>query len=337
MRLWADHHRELPGRGGRAGGLRAGVRALGCDLLAAQHLPVDRAAELLREVLAAPVATGTLAGLLGQAHTRLAGFAEQVRGLLRAAPVVHLDETSARVAGRGHWVHSASTETLTWQIAHPKRGREGIDAGGVLPGFTGVAVHDDWAPYRTYQAATHALCAAHLLRELAEVAQTSGQQWAQDIRALLLDARDATQQARAAGALWLDAAVRADLHARYQQLCDQGVTANPAAGLPSSQRRRIKRPAAVNLLARLIQHRDEVGRFVEDVRVPFTNNRAERDIRMVKLQQKISGCWRTLPGVQAFLTVRSYLSTAPKHGLSALAVLRQLFNGSPWLPTTTTP
>jgi transposase len=309
-----------------------GVRALGCYLLAAQHLSVERAAALLSEVLGAPVATGTLAGLLGQAHTRLAGFAEQVRGLLRAAPVVHLDETSARVAGRGHWVHSASTQTLTWQIAHPKRGREGIDAAGVLPGFTGVAVHDDWAPYRTYPTATHALCGAHLLRELAEVAQASGQQWAKRMRAVLLDAREVTEQARAAGASCLDTGVGAGLHVRYQQAIAEGLHANPAAGLPAGQRRRIKRPAAVNLLARLIAHQDEVLRFVEDLRVPFTNNRAENDIRMVKLQQKISGSWRTLPGAQAFLAVRSYLSTARKHGLNALAVLRQLFNGAPWLP-----
>jgi transposase len=314
-----------------------GVRALGCYLLVGQHLPVDRAAELLGEVLGVPVATGTLAGLTGQAAARLEDFGERVRTLLVAAPVIHADETGAWVAGAGHWVHSASTECFTWQSVHPKRGIEGIDAGGVLGEFRGVVVHDDWAPYRRYATATHALCGAHLLRELAAVAETSGQGWAGGMRRLLLEAAEHTTAARAAGCTELQAGVLAGIHAAYQRLCDLGVHANPAAGLPEARRRRVKRPPPVNLLARLIAHQDEVLRFTTDLRVPFTNNQAERDIRMVKLQQKISGCWRTLPGAEAFLVVRSYLSTARKHGLSALAVLRQLFIGEPWLPQPAAP
>jgi transposase len=313
------------------------VRALVCYLCVHQHLPVDRAAQLLADVLGASVATGTLAAVLAEGAAGLDGFLATVGDQLAAAPVAHFDETGARVAGRLHWVHSASTGLLTLLSVHAKRGKAAMDQAGVLPGFAGVAVHDGWAPYWRYQHVTHALCGAHLLRELAAVAETSGQGWAGGMRRLLLEAAEHTTAARAAGCTELQAGVLAGIHAAYQRLCDLGVHANPAAGLPEARRRRVKRPPPVNLLARLIAHQDEVLRFTTDLRVPFTNNQAERDIRMVKLQQKISGCWRTLPGAEAFLVVRSYLSTARKHGLSALAVLRQLFIGEPWLPQPAAP
>jgi transposase len=152
------------------------------------------------------------------------------------------------------------------------------------------------------------------------------------MRHLLLEAAEHTAAARAAGRTKLQPETLAGIAGCSQRLIELGVHANPAAGLPEAQRRRVKRPPPVNLLARLVAHQDEVLRFTADLRVPFTNNQSERDLRMVKLQQKISGCWRTLPGAQAFLAVRSYLSTARKHGLSALGVLRQLFNGAAWLP-----
>jgi transposase len=165
-----------------------GIRALGCYLLVHQHLPIDRAAQLLADVLGAPVATGTLAGVVAEGAAGLGNFAATVRDLLAAAPVAHFDETGARVAGRLHWVHSASTGSLTWQTVHPKRGRAAMDAAGVLPSFRGVAVHDGWSPYWHYQA-THALCGAHLLRELEAVAEQPRQGWAAGVAELLCDAK----------------------------------------------------------------------------------------------------------------------------------------------------
>ncbi len=305
------------------------VRALGCYLLVAQHLPVERAARLLGDVLGVPVAAGTLAGLVSEAAEGLqlpGGFVDAVGEHLRHAAVANFDETGARVAGRLHWVHSASTPALTWQIVHPKRGLDAMDAAGILPGFAGVAVHDGWAPYWHYQV-EHALCGAHLLRELDAVADQPRQGWAAGMRELLTDATAVTDQARAGGAAQVDDQTRDRLHARYQRLLDDGYAANP----PRGARRRQRSPAA-RLLGRLDSHRAEVLRFLEDLRVPFTNNQAERDIRMVKLQQKISGCWRTLRGAHAFLTVRSYLSTARKQDMNAFDVLQQLFGGRPWLP-----
>jgi transposase len=310
-----------------------GVRALCCYLLVHQHLPVDRAAQLLSDVLGAPLATGTVAAVLAEGADGLERFCQVVRERLAVAEVAHFDETGARVAGRLHWVHSASTSSLSLFTVHAKRGKVAMDAAGVLPSVTGVAVHDGWSPYWRYQV-THALCGAHLLREVDAITDEPGQGWAAGMAELLADAKTQADRARAAGAEQVDDEVRERLHARYQRLLVDGQVANPPPPpRPGQWRRgRLRRLPAANLLGRLDRHRVEVLRFLDDLRVPFDNNQAERDLRMVKLQQKISGCWRTLAGAQAFLTLRSYLSTARKHGVDPLRALHQLFLGSPWLP-----
>jgi transposase/uncharacterized coiled-coil protein SlyX len=308
-----------------------GVRALVCYLCVHQHLPVDRAAQLLADVLGASVATGTLAAVVAEGAAGLEGFVEVVREGLTGAPVAHFDETGARVAGRLHWVHSASTSLLSLFTVHAKRGKVAMDAAGVLGGFAGVAVHDGWAPYWRYDV-THALCGAHLLRELEEVAEGPGQGWAAGMAELLVDAKLACDRARAAGADRVDDTVRGRLRARYRRLLTDGQAANPPPPAIDRRRGRARRSPAGRLLVRLDAHRDEVLRCLDDTRVPFDNNQAERDLRMVKLQQKISGCWRTLAGAEAFLVIRSYVATARKHGNNPLAVLGQLFEGRPWLP-----
>jgi transposase len=208
-----------------------------------------------------------------------------------------------------------------------------MDQAGVLPRFAGVAVHDGWAPYWRFEDLRHALCGAHLLRELDAIIDEPGQGWAAGMAELLVDAKLMADRARAAGAGRVDDEVRARLHTRYQRLLADGQTANPPPPANGRRRGRAPRSPAVRLLARLDAHRDEVLRLLDDTRVPFDNNQAERDLRMVKLQQKISGCWRTLAGAEAFLALRSYLATARKHGRNPLAVLGQLFQGQAWLPT----
>ena len=301
-----------------------------------QHLPVDRAAQLLADVLGAPVATGTLAAVLAEGAAGLDGFLATVRDQLAAAPVAHFDETGARVAGRLHWVHSASTGLLTLLSVHAKRGKVAMDQVGVLPSFSGVAVHDGWAPYWRYDV-THALCGAHLLRELEAITDEPAQGWAAGMAELLVDAKLMSDRARAAGACRVDAATRDRLYARYERLLADGQAANPPSPGTGRRRGRARRSPAARLLARLDAHRCEVLRLLDDGGVPFDNNQAERDLRMVKLQQKISGCWRTLAGAEAFLALRSYLATARKHRMNPLAVLRRLFEGAPWLPATTGP
>jgi transposase len=195
------------------------------------------------------VATGTLAAVVAEGAPGLGEFATMVRAQLAAAPVAHFDETGARVAGRLHWVHSASTAELTWQTVHPKRGRVAMDAAGVLPSFRGVAVHDGWSPYRHYQA-THALCGAHLLRELEATGDAPRQGWAAGMAELLCDAKLVADRARAAGWARVDAQAQARLHVRYARLLADGHAANrPRAGCAVDAGRGARRPA--RLLARL--------------------------------------------------------------------------------------
>jgi hypothetical protein len=188
-----------------------------------------------------------------------------------------------------------------------------------------------WAPYWRYEV-PHALCGAHLLRELEEITQEPGQGWAAGMAELLVDAKLACDRARAAGFQRVDDDARARLHTRYARLLADGQAANPSPPVNGRRPGRPRRSPAARLLARLDTHREEVLRSLDDTRVPFDNNQAERDLRMVKLQQKISGCWRTPAGAEAFLALRGYLSTARKHSMNPLAVLGQLFEGRPWLP-----
>jgi len=199
----------------------------------------------------------------------------------------------------------------------------------VLPGLGGVAVHDGWAPYWRYQHITHALCGAHLLRELEGIAEEPGQGWAARMAELLIDVKLVADRAGGAG-LHGSTIRKARLRGRYQRLLADGQAANPPSR--AARRHRGRRSPAARLLARLDTHYHEVLRSLDDTRVPFDNNQGESDLRMVKLQQKISDCWRTLAGAEAFLAVRSYISTARKHDLNPLTALRQLFEGHPWLP-----
>jgi transposase len=204
-----------------------GVRALVCYLCVHQHLPVDRAAQLLGDVLGAPLATGTLAAVLTEGAAGLDGFVEVARAGLAAAPVAHFDETGARVVGRLHWVHSASTSLLTLLSVHAKRGKVAMDQAGVLPRFAGVAVHDGWAPYWRYEDVRHALCGAHLLRQLDASTEEPGQGWAAGMTELLVDVKLAGDRARAAGLRRVDDQARARLHARYERPVADGQAANP--------------------------------------------------------------------------------------------------------------
>jgi transposase len=245
LRLWVTEHRAERRRCGcgtttaaafpdyvrAAACYGPGVRALVCYLCVHQHLPIDRAGQLLGDVLGANVATGTLAAVVTEGAARLDGFLEAVRAQLAAAPVAHFDETGARVAGRLHWVHSASTGLLSRFTVHAKRGQQAMDAAGVLPRFAGVAVHDGWPPYWRYEV-THALCGAHLLRELDGIVDEPGQGWAAGMAELLVDGKLAADRARVAGAAGVDDQTRAMLHARYERLL---ADAGPDAPLTRGQ------------------------------------------------------------------------------------------------------
>jgi transposase len=305
-----------------------GVRALACYLAVFQHLPYDRLAKLFSDVFAISVSTGALAQMVKEGGGALGFFLDVARDLLQEAPAVHFDETGARVTGRLHWVHVASTALLTLIECHERRGRLAMDEMGVIAKMRGIAIHDGWKPYRAYDV-VHGLCNAHHLRELDGIGVVWDEGWASEMAELLVEANNAVSRAKAEGAERLDGPVLHSIRVRYGRLVQKGWAANPAPEV--GKRYGVKKKAA-NLLLRLDLQRADVLRFSTDFAASFTNNQAERDVRMVKLQQKISGSWRSLDGARAYCALRSYISTMNKNGADVLDGLRQLFDGEAWLP-----
>jgi len=306
------------------------ARAAAVYLMVRHHVPVARVAEVLSDLLGAPVSTGWLAGLTAEAADDLGPFMDDLRNRLADEPVAHADETGCRVAGAKQWFRVLCTALLTYLAVHPKRGNKATDAMGVLGRFGGVLVHDRWAPYWTYERISHAVCNAHVLRDLAAVAEVARYRpWADALACLLLDAKRRCERALGQGRAQLPAGQRRLVRSRYDALLDEFFAAHPApaAGWPKGSYDR----DAANLASALRDHRDEVLRFVADLAVPFDNNQGERDLRMAKLQQKISGSFRTDAGARHFATVRSYIETGRKHGLNPFDLLAQLFNRRPWM------
>lgn len=304
--------------------------AQAANLIAGHHIPVHRATLLLCQLAGAGVSTGWMAGIRARAAALVeaSGFMACVRDLLKAAPAIHADETPARAAGGTRYVHLACTRYLT-HMHTGDRSAEAIDSGGVLPGYTGVIIRDGYAGYSHLTGALHAWCAVHLLRDLKGLHdfEPSQQEWASQMAALLIEARDAAAAARAAGLPALDAPVLDDLLTRYRALAAEGLTAN-------LYRRTATAKDARRLARRFRSYEDMILRFATrpDLDI-FSNNEAERTIRPAKVQQRGSGgCWRTLQGLADFALVQSYLSTATKWGISKLDALRGLFNGHAWLP-----
>ncbi|MFM0213752.1 IS66 family transposase [Paraburkholderia sediminicola] len=305
------------------------VRAAAVYLTQYQQLPVERTAQALEDLFGLHVSTGTVQHSIDQAARLLAPAVEQIRQALCEQPVVHFDESGMRVGRTIHWLHVASTRDLSWYGSHRKRGSEALDSFGILPGFTGIAVHDGWGPYASY-ACEHALCNAHHLRELVFVLESTEQAWAQQMIDLLCQARREVELSQTSGATALDESRQRYYRRRNRAPIAQARRLNPTqAREPTRQERRgrIRQSFTYNLVRRLQTHAREVWRFIADHRVPFDNNQAERDIRMPKLKQKISGCFRAVSGMQAFCTIRSYLATLRKQGRSLIDALALSFAG----------
>jgi transposase len=302
--------------------------ALATYLQEYQLLPLARTRTLLEDVLQQPVSEAVLLAARETAAQGLRAFEAVLRPCLRAAPVAHFDETGLYVASQRQWLHTVSTPTRTLYAVHPHRGMRAMDAMGILPGFTGVAEHDAYNAYWPYPC-RHALCNVHHLRELTYQAEEEGAPWALPLKHLLEDMRTAVQVAREQARTTLPPAVLRPLLRRYGRLLAWGLARHPAARPPPGKTGRPKQSKARNLLERLRDRREAVLRFLFDFAVPFDNNLAERDLRMMKVQQKISGCFRTQAGAEAFCRIRSYLSTALKQGHDAYSALQQLFEGHP--------
>lgn len=289
-----------------------------------QLTPYDRIRDHFQDQMHIPVSAGSVFNFNKEAYAGLASFEQWTKVQLARSDLMHADETGINIGGKRYWLHGASNGSLTWFYPHAQRGTVAMDEIGILPFFKGVLCHDHWKPYYHYDC-THALCNAHHLRELERAWEQDQQQWARAMQALLIGIAKAV--ADAGGCLPADAAKR--WRHRYRRLLKKAETECPPPDESQRQgkRGRLKRSKARNLLERLRDFEQDVLRFMEVESVPFTNNQGENDLRMTKVQQKISGCFRSMDGAKIFCRVRSYLSTCRKQGMSATQALTLLFQG----------
>jgi transposase len=308
-----------------------GVASLAMYLLVAHHIPFNRVRQILTDLLGFLVSPGWINDTVSRLATGLTAFRDRLRAGLAAAGVVHFDETGVRVGGKLRWVHVACTALLTSYHLHDRRGQVAIDDHGILPLLRAgqVAVHDGWMPYfkKPYDIVDHALCNAHHLRELTGWIDTNpdNETWAQPFIDLLKHGNRLVQNAKTDHRTHLEPDVLTNLHHRWQQAIDHAYAVNPPP--PGKRRGHI-----LALIDRMRGNATEIWRFAHDFTVPFDNNQAERDIRMIKLQGKISGTWRKTTCAQKWLQIREYISTTTKHGIHTLTALRDAITGNAWLP-----
>lgn len=313
------------------------LQALAVYLQQGQLLPTARTCEALAAICGCHISEATLLQWSELAATRLAPTVERIAELIVASRLQHGDETGIRVYGMLHWLHVNCTRFLTHLAWHASRGRPAMDEIGIWPRFIGRGMHDRFASYDAY-ACTHSICGAHLLRDCAAVAEQEHQQWAVEMHDFLLDLHDTCQEWRLLHLSAVPAIERDEWVARFFEILAAGYAAQPPPPLPSAGagKGRRKQSKAKNLLDALLGRAEQVLALLDDLRIPFTNNQAERDLRLAKVQQKISGSFRSATGATAFCRIRSYLSTMQKQGHPLLSALTAVFHGHP-LPVAWTP
>lgn len=305
------------------------VSAWAITLVIRQHIPYERAAEILA-AMGAPVSVGWIVNQVRRAASLLVEWLARLKVRLHGAAVVHADETSAHVDAATWWFHVASTTMLTFLVAHPRRGQTAVDDAGVLAHMRGTLIHDRAAMYWNYSGNRHGLCVAHLCRDLAGVATHRRHQgWAQEIRRVLYEAKVVCDAARARGDTTLTDTELEVITTSYRAALHAALDATDPFVHPDADDKGVHRDAQ-NLAAALFDYQDEVLAFTADLVVPFSNNQAERDLRMAKIAQKISYGWRTTTGVERFAAIRSYIETGRKHGHLPLDICHQLFTTGPW-------
>jgi len=309
------------------------LKALAVYFSGYHHIPAERTAEITEDVFGHRVSDAVVIGSDRECAAKAEPANEQIRQQITVSAVSGFDETGMRVGGKTQWLRVACTPALTYHTVHPKRGPEGIRDAGILPEFQGIAVHDHWHPYFSgSDSCSHALCNAHHLRELKSVCEQYGQAWAGELSGLLTEIHREVRKNRPAADV-LPACRIAESESRYDRLIEEGMSVNPRSEKISGRRGKQKQSPPRNLPNRLKGKKTEVLRFMYDFRVPFDNNQAERDIRMVRVRQKVSGSFRTQEGANIFSEIRGYVSTAEKNAFSVIEAIQRAFEGNPFVPT----
>jgi transposase len=313
------------------------LKSLSVYLANYQFLAYERQEEFFRDVLGHPISQGTLVHFNQECSEKLQEAEQAIREGIARAPISHHDETGVYIDKKRQWLHVASTAHRTAYFTHPKRGKEAMDEMGILPRkkADSRAIHDHWESYYQYENCRHGLCNAHHLRELTFVEEEYAQAWATKMKRLLVRMKKAVEEAQERGEDHLAPRRIRRYERAYDRILREGFESNPAPEVPEGtpkRRGRKKQSKPKNLLDRLDQDRQDVLAFMYDFRVPFDNNLAERDVRMTKTKQKISGCFRSELGARAFCRIRGYISTARKNGVAILEAIRRAFTGSPFVP-----
>jgi transposase len=297
-----------------------------------QLLPLARLCELWGDLYGHTPSQASVLSAIEAVHTQLSPALEALQAQLKQAEVVHCDESGMRVEGKLNWLHVITNQRLTYYGVHPKRGQAAMRAMGILNDFQGCAVHDAWGSYFQFEQCTHALCNAHHLRELRFVAEQYQQDWAESLAQLLLESKHEVESCPPEQMRLSYERLR-HYHDSYDRLIQHGFEANPTSAPPvTKQRGRKPQSPAKNLLDRLLKYKAETLAFLSDFCIPFDNNLAERDIRMMKVKQKISGTFRTRIGAEMFCDIRSYISTVRKQGHNVLQALHDALLGRPFIP-----
>jgi transposase len=301
-----------------------GIKAHSVYMSQFQLVPYSRIQDYFADQLQIPISEGSIFNFNNEAYRLLADFEKKAKDELAASELAHADETGINISGKGHWLHGVSNDLWTLYHPHEKRGTEAMNDMGILSRFKGILCHDHWKPYYKYDC-THALCNAHHLRELTRAWEQDGQKWAKQMKELL---ETINRKVTAAGGA-LDAENSQKYRQTYRDLIQQAEIECPEPINPKEKgkRGRIKKSKSRNLLERLRDYEGDTLRFMDMDLVPFTNNLGENDIRMTKVQQKISGCFRSMDGARIFCRVRGYLSTCRKQGVKSSQALELLFNG----------
>jgi len=303
------------------------LEALAVALNTVGMMGIKRTHDILSAVFGVPISTGTICSMVKSCAGKLVNTVEQIRAIVTSLPLAHFDETGTRADKKTIWVHNASNEDFTYLTVEEKRGVVGMNASGILPGFHGIAVHDCWKSYWSYDV-THAICCAHLLRELTGVSENHPEQaWADKMKKLLLHMKKARDTAVDSDKKNLSYYYLHGFDTEYDSIINKAREQNPIKEKQANKRGRLPKGKLRALVERLAEYKGGVCLFTKNFIVPFDNNQTERDVRMVKVKTKVSGCFRTKEGADSFARIMSYIGTANKHGINSFVAIKKALEG----------